>query len=67
GISRILSETRYPLVEYRLPGVAIAPGGDRELVAAAARRVRTGGRLVLFDATDVDLEEVERTGLAVVA
>lgn len=67
GISRVLADTRFPLVEYRLRGVAIAPGGDRELVAAAARHVSTGGRLVLFDATDVDLDEVERAGLAVVA
>ncbi|UCC83396.1 MAG: hypothetical protein JSW46_00250 [Gemmatimonadota bacterium] len=67
GISRVLSDTPFPMVEYRLQGVAIAPGGNRELVAAAARYVSTGGRLVMFDATDVDLEEVERAGLAVVA
>ncbi len=67
GISRVLSDTPFPIVEYRLRGVAIAPGGNRELVAAAARHVSTGGRLVMFDATDVDLEEVERAGLAVVA
>ncbi len=66
GISRVLSDTPFPLVEHRLRGVAIAPGGNRELVAAAARHVSTGGRLVMFDATDVDLEEVERAGLAVI-
>jgi uncharacterized protein YbaR (Trm112 family) len=67
GISRVLSDARFPLVEYRLRGVAIAPGANRELVAAAARRLSTGGRLVLFDAADVDLDEVERAGLTVVA
>ncbi|NIN71208.1 MAG: hypothetical protein GTO46_04575 [Gemmatimonadetes bacterium] len=67
GISRVLSDAPFPLVEYRLRGVAIAPGGNRELVAAAARHVSTGGRLVMFDATDIDLDEVERVGLAVVA
>jgi hypothetical protein len=67
GISRVLSDAPFPLVEYSLRGVAIAPGGNRELVAAAARHVSTGGRLVMFDATDVDLDEAERVGLAVVA
>jgi uncharacterized protein YbaR (Trm112 family) len=67
GISRVLSDARFPLVEYKLRGVAIAPGTDPELVAAAARRVSTGGRLVLFDAADVDLKAVERAGLTVVA
>jgi uncharacterized protein YbaR (Trm112 family) len=67
GISRVLSDTHFPLAEYRLRAVAIAPAANRELVAAAARRVTAGGRLVLFDATDVDLDEVERAGLIVVA
>lgn len=67
GISRILSDAQFPLVEYGLHGVAIAPGADLELVAAAARHVKKGGRLVLFDAGAVDLDEVERTGLTVVA
>ncbi len=67
GISRVLSDGRFPLVEHRLRGVAIAPGANRELVAAAARHVTTGGRLVLFDAADVDLDEVESAGLTVVA
>jgi uncharacterized protein YbaR (Trm112 family) len=67
GISRVLSDTHFPLAEYRLRAVAIAPAANRELVAAAARRVIAGGRLVLFDATDVDLDEVERAGLTVVA
>ncbi len=66
-VSRIVSDVRYPLVEYRLRAVAIAPAGDRQLVAAAARRVAAGGRLVLFDAGDADLEEAELAGLVVVA
>jgi hypothetical protein len=36
-------------------------------VAAAARRVAAGGRLVLFDATDADLEEARAGGLEVIA
>ncbi len=67
GVSRLLVDSDLPLVEYRLAGVAIAPGGDRDLVAAAARRVRTGGRLVLFEATAADVEAVERSGLHIVA
>jgi uncharacterized protein YbaR (Trm112 family) len=67
GINRVLSDAGLPVGEYKLGGVAIAPGADRELVAAAARRVRTGGRLVLFDATEEDLAEVGRAGLTVVA
>jgi len=67
GVSRVLSELRFPLVEYRLHAVAIAPGGDRELVAAAARRVAPGGRLLLFDAGDGDLEQVEASGLVILA
>jgi uncharacterized protein YbaR (Trm112 family) len=67
GVSRLLSEVRFPLVEYRLRAVAIAPARDQELVAAAARRVAAGGRLLLFDAGDVDLKEVEASGLVIVA
>jgi uncharacterized protein YbaR (Trm112 family) len=67
GVSRILADVRYPLAEYRLRCVAIAPRGDQELVVAAARRVAAGGRLLLFDATDEDLEEAQRSGLAVIA
>lgn len=66
-VSRIVSDTHFPLVEYRLRGVAIAPGGNGELVAAAARRVAVGGRLVLFDASREDLEEVGRCGLSLLA
>ena len=67
GVSRVLSDRPFPLVEFRLPGVAIAPGGNPGLVAAAARRVATGGRLVLFDAKVEDVEEARRSGLTVLA
>lgn len=63
----ILSDGDLPLLEYRWRAVAIAPGGDRELVAAAARRVESGGRLVLFDATAGDREEIEPAGLEIIA
>ncbi len=66
-VSWIISEVQYPLVEYRLQGVAIAPGSDKEQTAAAARRVAAGGRLVVFDAGSEDLQEVERAGLTVLA
>ncbi len=66
-VSRIVSDHHFPLAEYRFRGVAIAPGGNGELVAAAARRVSVGGRLVLFDAASEDLEEIERCGLSLLA
>jgi uncharacterized protein YbaR (Trm112 family) len=67
GISRVLSDIRFPLVEYRLRAVAIAPGGDEELVTAAARRVAAGGRLLLFDANESDLDQAGRSGLEIIA
>jgi len=67
GVSRVLADVHFPLVEYRLRCVAIAPGGNPEEVAAAARRVAAGGRLVLFDASDVDIEEARRSGLTILA
>ena len=67
GVSRVLAEQPFPLVEFKLPGVAIAPGGNPQLVAAAARLVATGGRLALFDATAEDIEEAKRSGLAILA
>lgn len=67
GVSRVLADTGLPLVEYRLRAVAIAPGGNASLVTAAARRVTAAGRLVLFDARDVDLGEVQRAGMSIVA
>jgi len=67
GVSHVLADQPFPLVEFRLPGVAIAPGGNPGLVAAAARRVATGGRLALFDAKDEDIAEAKRSGLAILA
>lgn len=67
GISRVLAGEPFPLAEYRLRGVAVAPGGDAALVRAAARRLLVGGRLALFDATAEDLREVERSGLRIAA
>jgi uncharacterized protein YbaR (Trm112 family) len=67
GISRVLAREPFPLAEYRLRGVAVAPGGDAALVRAAARRLAVGGRLALFDATPEDVREVERSGLRIVA
>ncbi len=67
GVSLVLADVRFPLVESRLRCVAIAPGGDSELVAAAARRVAAGGRLLLFDAAESDLEVARRSGLKIVA
>ena len=67
GVSRVLAEQPFPLVEFKLPGVAIAPGGNPQLVAAAARRVATAGRLALFDATAEDIEEAKRSGLVILA
>ncbi len=67
GVSRLVSDVRFPVAEYRLRAVAIAPADDRELVALAARRVAPGGRLVLFDASAGDVEEAEQSGLELVA
>jgi len=67
GLSRVLTDEPYPLAEYSLRAAAIAPGGDPELVTAAARRIAVGGRLVLFDASDVDVEAARRSGLSVLA
>ena len=67
GVSRILIDEGLPLVEYRLRAVAIAPGAGGVNVAAAARRVAAGGRLVLFDAGAGDLEEAEREGMEIIA
>jgi uncharacterized protein YbaR (Trm112 family) len=67
GVSRVLTDGPFPLVEGRLRCVAVAPGGDRGLVAEAARRVAAGGRLLLFDAREEDIDEARRSGLAIVA
>ena len=67
GVSWILADSYFPLVLYRLRAAAIAPGGDGALVAAAARVVGPGGRLVLFDATETDNAAVRESGLEVIA
>ncbi len=67
GVSRVLTDGPFPLVEGRLRCVALAPGGDPALVAEAARRLGPGGRLLLFDATDEDVGQARRSGLAIVA
>lgn len=67
GVSRVLADMRFPLVDHRLRAVALAPGADPEQVAAACRLVAVGGRLVLFEASDTDTEGAERSGLKIVA
>jgi hypothetical protein len=67
GVSGIACDVELPVAEHSLRCVVIAPGGAGEVVAAAARRVTVGGRLVLFDATAGDLAEVERAGFTVLA
>lgn len=67
GVSGVACDVDIPVAEGKLPCVAIAPGGAGDLVAAAARRVCGGGRLLLFDATAEDVAEAKRNGLAVVA
>ncbi len=67
GISRVLSDDSFPLAEYRLEAAAVAPDGDPALVAAAARRVKPQGRLILFEAEERDVEQAERSGLTVAA
>ncbi|UCF18513.1 MAG: Trm112 family protein [Gemmatimonadota bacterium] len=67
GVSRILSDAQLPFAEFRVRAMAIAPGGDPELVSAAARRVAPGGRLLLFDVHPEDREAARETGLTVVA
>lgn len=67
GVSGIAYDAEMPVAEQRLPCVAIAPGGARDVVAAAARRVGGAGRLLLFDATAEDIAEAERSGFTVLA
>lgn len=67
GASHVMTDGGFPLVEYRLRGVAIASRGDSDRVGAAARRVGAGGRLVLFDAEPEDSEAAERQGLQIIA
>jgi uncharacterized protein YbaR (Trm112 family) len=67
GVSGVAYDRGMPVAEQKLPCVAIAPGGSRDVVAAAARRVRGAGRLLLFDATAEDIAEAKRGGLTVLA
>jgi uncharacterized protein YbaR (Trm112 family) len=67
GVSGVVCDVELPVAEGKLPCVAIAPAGSGELVAAAARRVDGGGRLLLFEATAGDVEEAERSGFRVLA
>ncbi len=66
-VSWILGDADLPLLEYRLRCLAIAPGGDAAKVAVAARRVTSGGRLLLFDAAAEDLDTAKRDGLTILA
>jgi len=67
GVSGVACDGEFPVAEQKFRCVAIAPGGASEVVAAAARRVTAGGRLLLFDATAGDLAEVERSGFTLLA
>ena len=67
GVSRVVSEAAFPLASHKLRAVAVAPGGDAQLVEAAARCVAAEGRVVLFDAKANDVDELERSGLTVAA
>ena len=67
GVSRVWCDAGWPLVEYRVDCVAIAPGGDASLVETAGRRVAAGGRLLLFDASDADVAAAQAVGLGLVA
>jgi hypothetical protein len=67
GVSAVVCDAGFPVAERQVGCVAIAPGGDGRLVADAARRVSADGRLLLFDATDDDIEEAKRSGFSVLA
>ena len=67
GVSWILADAGLPVADGVLRCVAIAPAGDREIVVEAARCVGPGGRLLLFDAGEDDIEEAKRGGLKVLA
>jgi uncharacterized protein YbaR (Trm112 family) len=67
GVSAVLCDAGFPVAERQVGCVAIAPGGDGGLVADAARRVSADGRLLLFDATEDDIEEAKRSGFSVLA
>jgi hypothetical protein len=63
----VACDTGLPVAEQKLRCVAIASGGASEVVAAAARCVGTGGRLLMFDAAPEDVAEAERGGFTVLA
>jgi uncharacterized protein YbaR (Trm112 family) len=67
GVSRVLADQPFPLVEHKLRCVAITPRGESDVVTAAARLVASGGRLLLFDASPSDVDEATRAGLRIVA
>jgi uncharacterized protein YbaR (Trm112 family) len=67
GVSGVACDTGLPVAEQKLRCVAIASGGASEVVAAAARCVGTGGRLLMFDAAPEDVAEAERGGFTVLA
>lgn len=67
GVNHVLCDAGWPLADYRCQCVAIAPGGVAERVTAAGRLVAAGGRLLLFDAGEADIEAAERSGLKLVA
>jgi len=67
GVSGVACDVELPVAEHKVRCVAIAPGGASEVVAAAARCVSVGGRLLLFDATAGDLAEVKRAGFTLLA
>lgn len=67
GVSRVASDVSFPFVPYRLRAVSIAPEDDREMVEAAARLVRAGGRLILFTTSPEAEETAEAAGLMIVA
>ena len=67
GVSGVACDVGLPVAERKLRCVAIAPAGAGEDVAAAARRVAAGGRLLMFNATADDIAEAERSGLTILA
>jgi uncharacterized protein YbaR (Trm112 family) len=67
NVSQIVCDASWPLVGGRIECVAIAAGGDSERVAMASQRVGSGGRLLLFDAREEDVDEARRSGLDILA
>jgi uncharacterized protein YbaR (Trm112 family) len=67
GVSGVACDVGLPLAEQSMRCVAVAPGGEVQVVAAAARRVGAGGRLLMFDATAEDIAEAKRSGFTVLA